>query len=212
MTSEIVFRVLFTTVFVAFWIVRMYYVRKTRNPAKPRSRAERREAMKKEGWTGIALVILTPIELIIIILYILNPIWMMWATLVVDEGARWLGFAFMIVSLPFMAWVHRTLGKHYSYALETKIEQAIVREGPYARLRHPLYSAHNLFNLGMILFTVYVPLIIFAVIGIPITYSRMKSEESMLVREFGDDYTGYMHRTGRIFPKVRRSSSSKNET
>lgn len=74
--------------------------------------------------------------------------------------------------------------------------------GPYSRVRHPLYSVHNLFNLGMIFLTANIPLIIFAIIGVPLTYARMKDEERMMVEKFGPDYENYIERTGRIFPKL----------
>ena len=42
----------------------------------------------------------------------------------------------------------------------------------------------------------------FAVIGVPITYLRMKDEERMMIEQFGSDYEEYMKKTGRIFPKL----------
>lgn len=201
MAANPVYRVSFILLFVAFWLVRIFYVRKTRDPDAPRSREERREAMKKEGVTGILLVVLTPIELILIILYAWGPTWMIWADLVFPFWVHWMGVGILIISIPLAFWVHRTLGNHYSYALETKREQKLVSEGPYARVRHPLYSAHNLFNLGMILLTANIPLIIFALIGLPLTYTRMKDEERMMIEQFGSEYEEYMQRTGRIFPK-----------
>jgi len=86
--------------------------------------------------------------------------------------------------------------------LKPKNEQKLVTSGPYSRVRHPLYSVHNLFNLGMVLLTANIPLIIFAIIGVPLTYMRMKDEERMMIEEFGSEYEEYRDRTGRIFPKL----------
>ena len=101
-----------------------------------------------------------------------------------------------------MIWVHRTLGQHYSYALETKTGQTLIKSGPYSRVRHPLYSVHNLFNLGMVFLTANILLTVFAIIGVPFTYVRMKSEEKMMLEKFGSAYEDYMKQTGRIFPKL----------
>ena len=198
----LVYRVAFGLLFAIFWVIRIYYVRKTRDPDAPRSGAERRAAMKQEGWTGIALVVLTWVELIIIALFLWAPLWMSWADLVFPFWLHWTGAGLIVCSIPLMAWVHRTIGKHYSYALETKTEQKLMTSGPYSRVRHPLYSVHNLFNLGMVFLTAYIPLIIFAIIGVPLTYARMQSEEKMMVKEFGAEYEEYIERTGRIFPKL----------
>jgi protein-S-isoprenylcysteine O-methyltransferase Ste14 len=202
MAADPVYRISFLLLFTFFWIVRIYYVRKTRDPSAPRSRKERREAMKKEGVTGILLIVLTPVELILILLYVWGPVWMNWADLLFPYLIHWLGAGMLLVSIPFMSWIHRTLGEHYSYALETKNEQKLVTSGPYSRVRHPLYSVHNLFNLGMVLLTANIPLIIFAIIGVPLTYMRMKDEERMMIEEFGSEYEEYRDRTGRIFPKL----------
>ena len=177
-------------------------MKKTRDPDTPRSGKERRAAMKKEGWTGIVLVVLTWVELILILLFLLAPPWMAWSDLLFPFWVYWTGAAFMICSIPLMALVHHTLGKHYSYALETKTEQSLITTGPYSRVRHPLYTAHNLFNLGVILLTANIPLIIFAILGVPFTFARMKKEEQMMIEKFGDEYREYMKQTGRIFPKL----------
>ncbi len=202
MAAELVYRITFILLFVVFWIVRIYYVRKTRDPYAPRSRKERRAAMKKEGISGSLLIILTYVELILILLYAWGPVWMGWADLIFPYWVYWLGAGIMVITIPLMSWVHQILGKHYSYALETKTEQKLVTSGPYSRVRHPLYSAHNLNNLGMILLTANIPLIIFAILGVPLTYLRMKDEERMMVEQFGSEYEEYKKKTGRIFPKL----------
>ena len=88
MAAEIVYRVTFILLFAFFWVIRIYYVRKTRDPDTPRSRKERREAMRKEGITGFLLIILTYVELVLILLYVWGPMWMSWADLV-SAPASW---------------------------------------------------------------------------------------------------------------------------
>ena len=202
MPDEVLFAYFFITVYIAFWIVMGYYLRQTRDPDAPRTSAERREAMKKEGWTGIAIVVLTPIEIIIIIIYAFFPALLSWTFLfIIPEIVRWMGLIFTLLVIPLVVWVHRALGKAYSYALETKVQQNLITSGPFRRIRHPLYSAYTLFNLGMVLLTMNIPLTVFAIIGIPITYSRMRDEELMMIEKFGSEYEEYMKQTGRIFPK-----------
>ena len=164
-------------------------------PDTPRSRKERREAMRKEGITGFLLIILTYVELVLILLYVWGPMWMSWADLVFPYWVHWSGAGLMLISIPIMSWVHRTLGKHYSYALETRTEQKLVTSGPYSRIRHPLYAAHNLNNLGMVLLTANIPLIIFAIIGVLLTYARIKDEERMMIEQFGSEYEEYKEKT-----------------
>jgi protein-S-isoprenylcysteine O-methyltransferase Ste14 len=206
--DEVLLATLLLISFTLFWVVRGYYIRKTRNPDARRSRAERKEAMKKEGWTGIALVILIPVEVVIVILYFINPRWLSLSPLNIPDSFRWFGLFLVILSLPYIIWVHHTLGRAYSYALETKSEQSLITTGPFSRVRHPLYSGHNLFNLGTIFLTLNIPLIVFAILGVPLTYTRMRDEERMMMKEFGEEYRKYMLRTGRIFPKFFRRSAA----
>ena len=201
MADEYLFAVLFFISFFVFWGVRGYYIRKTRDPNARRSRAERREAMRKEGWTGLAIIMVIPIEILLVLVYVISPLWLSMSFLEVPELARWCGLVLIIISISLAAWVHQTLGRAYSYALETKSEQSLITTGPFSRTRHPLYSAHNLFNIGMIILTLNIPLIIIALFGIPVTYVRMRDEERMMVNQFGSEYTQYMKRTGRIMPK-----------
>ncbi len=202
MAVDLVYRVSFVVLFAFFWLIRWYYVRKTRDPNAPRTRRERREAMRKGGITGILLMVMIPLELIVVLLFAWSPAWMSWADLTFPYWIHWFGVVIALISIPVMTWIHRTLGKHYSYALETMEEQKLVTTGPYARVRHPLYSSHNLFNLGKVLLTANIPLIILAIVGVPLTYVRMNDEERMMIEQFGPEYEEYMKRTGRIFPKL----------
>ncbi len=202
MTVDLVYRISFVVLFAIFWIIRWHYVRKTRDPNAPRTRKERREAMRKGGITGILLMVMIPVELVVILLFAWSPAWMSWADLVFPYWIHWLGVVIALISIPVMTWVHRTLGKHYSYTLETMEKQKLVTTGPYGRVRHPLYSSHNLFNLGKVLLTANIPLIVLAVIGVPLTYVRMNDEERMMIKQFGSEYEDYMKNTGRIFPKL----------
>lgn len=208
MADEFLFADLFFISFITFWIVRGYYIRKTRDPEVRRSRAERKEAMKKEGWTGVALIFLLPIGFFIAIFYLINPVWLSLSFLVVPDILRWFGLFLIIISFPIIIWVHQILGRAYSYALETKNGQSLITTGPFSRVRHPLYSGHNIFNIGMVLLTLNIPLTIFAIFGIPLTYVRMRDEERMMMNEFGEEYKKYMRRTGRIFPKFLWRSST----
>jgi protein-S-isoprenylcysteine O-methyltransferase Ste14 len=51
-------------------------------------------------------------------------------------------------------------------------------------------------------------LLLFMIIGVPFTYWRLSKEEAMLIEQFGNQYREYIKRTGRLFPKLRQTSSS----
>ncbi len=73
--------------------------------------------------------------------------------------------------------------------------------GPYARIRHPLYS--SLFGIGVAFALVtanwlFVLLAVLVIVGL---IARVPREEKMMLDEFGDSYRDYMLRTGRFFPR-----------
>ncbi len=73
--------------------------------------------------------------------------------------------------------------------------------GPYARIRHPLYTAMMGYGIGLALVTANWVFVILAVAVIAGLCARVPKEEQMMIKEFGEEYKAYMQRTGRFFPK-----------
>lgn len=80
-------------------------------------------------------------------------------------------------------------------------EQEIVTNGPYAWVRHPLYLAALLIWLGLaITFRSLVVLVTMIVYVIPAYVIYIRSEERMMVEQFGEAYLEYAQRVGMLFP------------
>jgi protein-S-isoprenylcysteine O-methyltransferase Ste14 len=106
----------------------------------------------------------------------------------------WLGIAFAI-------WARSTIGQNWSGRVTLKVDHELIQSGPYAFVRHPIYSGLLLANIGATLFIgrwrCLVGLLIFLV-----EVSRKASkEEGYMVTEFGERYQEYRHRTGFLIPK-----------
>ena len=168
-----------------------------------RSREERFEAITRQGKiSGVFFLALFWVFVIVIALYLLDSAWIVWSYFVIPVWARWAGLGLGILAVPLVWWAHRTLGESFSYALEVKDEQRLVTSGPYARVRHPVYTSHIVFNLGMVFVASNRILLLIWALGIPFTYQRMSSEEKMMIEEFGEEYVEYMKHTGRLFPRI----------
>jgi protein-S-isoprenylcysteine O-methyltransferase Ste14 len=114
---------------------------------------------------------------------------------------RWAGFVLGLVSLVFWTWVQAELGKHWSAQLQLREEHHLITSGPYARIRHPLYTAMLGWAVSLALVTanwVFVLMVAFTVVGL---VTRTPKEEQMMIGQFGDEYREYMRRTGRFFPR-----------
>ena len=65
-----------------------------------------------------------------------------------------------------------------------------------------------MFNAGMVLVSANWIFLLFLIIAIPFTYWRLSKEEEIMIEQFGDQYREYIKRTGRLFPKLRRTRAS----
>ena len=110
---------------------------------------------------------------------------------------------FFVASL-WLIWLsHRDLGENWSVTLELKHGHALVTEGIYKYIRHPMYTSIWLYSAGQAL---AIPnyagglgvLLVWAVLY----FVRIGREERMLVEKFGGEYSAYMRRTKRLVPFV----------
>lgn len=203
MDEPLILRVAFAFLFVVFMGIRGYYARKSRIQTGGRTRQERIEAIKKEGKSSVVLLIgLFWASFIVIGLYLLNPPWMLWSYITLPSWISWIGVVIGILSIPYLLWVQRTLDLYWTLSLEIKEEHKLITSGPYSRMRHPMYSSHFLWNIALFLISLNLLLLTIYIIAIPLTYLRMFKEENMMMEQFGEEYEGYMKRTGRVFPRL----------
>jgi protein-S-isoprenylcysteine O-methyltransferase Ste14 len=108
-------------------------------------------------------------------------------------------------AVALFAWSSRTLGRNWSIEARTLADHELVRTGPYARVRHPIYLAMLLFLLG---FAVALGHYLQLVIAIPLfligTRLRTDAEERLLEQSFGAEFRVYRDSTPALFPKMWR--------
>ena len=115
---------------------------------------------------------------------------------------RWAGLALGVASVGLFAWTHATLGRLWSTCLQLRAEHRLITAGPYARIRHPMYTAIIgwMASLGLVAGS-WAPLV-FAALAAMNFMLRIPPEERMMLQRFGDEYRAYMKRTGRLLPPV----------
>ncbi len=96
---------------------------------------------------------------------------------------------------------HKELGRNWSITLEIHERHSLVSGGPYALVRHPMYTSFMLMGLGQaLLLSNWVAgpagLAGFAVLF----FLRVDKEERMMIENFGPQYLAYMERTRRLIP------------
>jgi protein-S-isoprenylcysteine O-methyltransferase Ste14 len=88
-----------------------------------------------------------------LVLFIANPPWMSALSVPFPAWLRWIGFALGITSLSFWTWAQAALGKEWSPQLQLREEHRLVTAGPYAVIRHPIYTAMFGYGIGLALLT-----------------------------------------------------------
>src|SRR5262249_21543111 len=135
--------------------------------------------------------------------YIINPNLIAWGRTEIPIAMRWAGVVVLAAGVLGEVWAFRYLGEAYSPVLRVTKDRALTTEGPYAWVRHPMYSfaLPLLLGLGLVAAS---GLILIGLAGLILAVRRRaRAEEDILLREFGDRYRSYMARTGRFFPRLR---------
>jgi protein-S-isoprenylcysteine O-methyltransferase Ste14 len=112
------------------------------------------------------------------------------------------GLALTLAGLALAIWARVTIGGNWSGAVTFKENHQLVRNGPYAWVRHPIYSAVLLMFLGSALATgtlgalVALPLV---TLGI---WLKLRQEEALMSRHFPGEYASYRSRVSALIPGV----------
>jgi protein-S-isoprenylcysteine O-methyltransferase Ste14 len=134
--------------------------------------------------------------------YIANPAWMQWSTVGWPSWLRWAGVALAVAGFGLLGWSHRALGRNWSDQPRITRGQRLVSDGPYRRIRHPIYTAFllilssSLFISGSWL----VGGLWIVITGLEIR-SRIGFEEDRMLARFGDEYRAYKAKTGGLIPR-----------
>jgi protein-S-isoprenylcysteine O-methyltransferase Ste14 len=98
-------------------------------------------------------------------------------------------------------WARRHLGQYWSSRVTLKEDHQLIRTGPYAYFRHPIYSGLDLATIGGLLAVDRWRCVLGAALVILAYAIKAKKEESMLTEQFGDEFRGHCQQTGFLFPK-----------
>jgi protein-S-isoprenylcysteine O-methyltransferase Ste14 len=99
---------------------------------------------------------------------------------------------------------HRNLASSFHSLVVRKSDQILVHTGPYASVRHPIYTAYVLsyFGGGLLAASLVLTLIPGPLYVLFIAL-RVNEEEATMLAQFGQAYREYMARTPRFVPDLR---------
>ena len=129
-----------------------------------------------------------------------TPLWPVTATI------GWLLAGLVICGFVFMWWARIHLGQLWSSSVTRKKHHHVVDSGPYAIVRHPIYTGLLLAIIATVLVRgTIITLIGSALIAMGI-YIKARVEEEFLRQQLGEPYDAYSRRVPMLVPFLRFGS------
>lgn len=112
------------------------------------------------------------------------------------------GCILVLVGLGLSAWARRHLGRNWSGRITLKEDHELIRSGPYAVVRHPIYT-------GLLAAIAGTAMVLDEWRGLAATllmglsyWRKLRIEERLLRGTFGDNYRRYCEHTAALIPYV----------
>ena len=114
----------------------------------------------------------------------------------------WAGVALAVAGFALTWWARIHLGKDWSAAVTLKENHALVRSGPYALMRHPIYTGLLLAFAGTVLAEDAASAWLgFALVAFGFVL-KLRQEEQLLIAHFGETYKDYQARVRALVPGI----------
>lgn len=190
-------RIVFATIWLPFAAMRIYYIRLGGPELRP-------AYSEWEGRTFALIRVFGALPwMAILLIWLVRPSTFSWASLSLADAWRWLGAGLLACGALLVFWVNRTLGRNFSGTLALRGDHRLVQDGPYRRVRHPMYPGFVTMTLGMLLLSANWLIGVPPLLGVVYVMTvRTPREEAMLLERFGEEYRRYRERTGRFLPRL----------
>lgn len=203
MPNELDFRITLLALYGLFHAVRIAFgVKVLRSGGKIFSRKDDdAHEGRVHSAAGMFAELVMPLS---IVLYAIYPGWVARLSLPLPDGLRIVAAFLSVAFIVYLFRVHRALGRHWAVSLILRQGHTLVTTGPYARVRHPMYTAliGNMICLSVVSANLVV--VLPRALQILLILLRVGKEEAMLLARFGDEYRDYAGRTGRLLPPLSR--------
>ena len=110
------------------------------------------------------------------------------------------GVLLIAVGLGFAVWARRHLGGNWSATVTVKADHELVTSGPYALVRHPIYTGLLVALLGTAIANgEWRGLVAVAIAAAAFAY-KLSLEERWMVETFGSEYRDYRKKVAALIP------------
>jgi protein-S-isoprenylcysteine O-methyltransferase Ste14 len=130
------------------------------------------------------------------------PWWLRWRVVPESPGVLWTGLALTAIGIALALLARIWIGRNWSGTVTIKEKHELIQGGPYAFVRHPIYSGLLLAFLG----TAMIEREVRAFAGLLLVaagwWMKLRTEESFMLQQFGPVYADYRKRVKALIPFV----------
>src|SRR5579884_2166023 len=147
------------------------------------------------NWRWYVPMVLLPAE------WLLPPLLI--ALRIGELEAEWLpvrvvGLVVGLAGAGLLTWSAVLLGRFLTHEAAVREDHALIGNGPYRFIRHPVYAGYLALLLGSGVASLNICLWLLWPVSLLGILIQAASEEQLLATRFGQDYTCYVRRTGRL--------------
>jgi protein-S-isoprenylcysteine O-methyltransferase Ste14 len=111
----------------------------------------------------------------------------------------WTGVGLCLLGFGLAINARRHLGRNWGLPMSRKEQPELVSSGPYARIRHPIYTGLILAMLGSAIGVNVLWALLLVPVGAYFIYSARR-EEAFMLQQLPEHYAAYKARTGMLWP------------
>ncbi len=112
-----------------------------------------------------------------------------------------IGYTFMYIGFLIVVYAMLTMKESWRMGIDEKNPGPLVTKGLYKYVRHPIYSALFLILGGSLFILPNLLSLVLILCSIGGLVTEAFYEEEFLLKKYPHEYTDYMNKTGRFFPK-----------
>lgn len=113
-----------------------------------------------------------------------------------------IGLGLTLAGIGFAIWARFFLGGNWSATVTVKQDHRLVRSGPYAIVRHPIYSGLLLALVGTAIAFRHAQGLAAVVVALITWRLKSRLEESFMREQFGEQYAQYQQEVKALIPFV----------
>jgi len=178
-------------VFAAYWAISSLRVKPTKTAENPADR--------------IVTILAMVLSFLLLFSYYLRIGPLAWRFVPDTASVAWTGIFLTWLGVAVAIWARYCLGQYWSARVTLKEGHRLIQSGPYAYVRHPIYTGMLLAMIGTALVVGEWRGILAVALALAAHSHKAIREEALLAGEFGNEYAEYRQHTGFLFPRLLRS-------